>query len=208
MKVELVWATANGDDLVAKMARVSNPSNENNKETAPRLIRFLKRNKHWSPFEMVNACVYIECPRDISRQILRHRSFSFQEFSGRYSDYVNLLDAREPRLRDETNRQNSIPLESSENELAKKWEILVETVRSVCFWAYRSALNMGIAKEVARVLLPEGLVPTRMYVNGTLRSWIHYLEVRCDEATQKEHREVANAIRDILRLEFPQSMGA
>ena len=209
MKVELVWATANGDDLVAKMARVSNPSNENNKETAPRLIRFLKRNKHWSPFEMVNACVYIECPRDVSRQILRHRSFSFQEFSGRYSDYVNLLDAREPRLRDETNRQNSIPLESSENELlAKKWEILVETVRSVCFWAYRSALNMGIAKEVARVLLPEGLVPTRMYVNGTLRSWIHYLEVRCDEATQKEHREVANAIRDILRLEFPQSMGA
>ena len=177
MKVELVWATPNGDDLVAKMARVSNPNNENNKETAPRLIKYLIDHKHWSPFEMVNACVYVECPRDISRQILRHRSFSFQEFSGRYAAYSDLETHREGRIQDKTNRQNSIPLMDRAKTAA--WNSLVYGVRSECLEAYRSALDMGIAKEVARSLLPEGLVPTRMYMNGSLRSWIHYFEVRC-----------------------------
>lgn len=202
MKVELVWATPNGDDLVARMARVSNPSNEDNKETAPRLIKYLIDHGHWSPFEMVNCCVQINCPRDISRQILRHRSFSFQEFSGRYAAYDDLEANREGRLQDHANRQNSIPLVGRAKTRA--WNSLVSSVRTVCLAAYRSALAMGIAKEVARALLPEGLVPTRMYMNGTLRSWLHYFDVRCDPATQKEHREVAEAIRAIVFKEFPQ----
>ena len=201
MKVKLVWATPNGDDLVAYMARVSNPKNEDNKETAPKLIRYLMRNKHWSPFQMVNACVYVECPRDISRQILRHTSFAFQEFSGRYAEYEDLIDGRELRLRDSTNRQNS--LRTDDQELHKKWDGLVSTVRTVCIGAYRTAISLGVAPEVARVLLPEGLVPTRLYVNGNLRSWLHYFDVRCDVATQKEHREVAEAIQSIIFEQFP-----
>ena len=201
MKVKLVWATPNGDDLVAYMARVSNPKNEDNKETAPKLIRYLMRNKHWSPFQMVNACVYIECPRDISRQILRHTSLAFQEFSGRYAEYENLIDGRELRLRDSANRQNS--LRTDDQELHKKWNGLVSTVRTVCIGAYRTAISLGVAPEVARVLLPEGLVPTRLYVNGNLRSWLHYFDVRCDVATQKEHREVAEAIQSIIFEQFP-----
>lgn len=201
MKVKLVWATPNGDELVAYMARVSNPKNEDNKETAPKLIRYLMRNKHWSPFQMVNACVYIECPRDISRQLLRHTSFAFQEFSGRYADYETLIDGRELRLRDHKNRQNSIPTE--DQELQRRWARLVKVVRAVSLRAYRTALDLGVAPEVARVLLPEGLVPTRLYVNGNLRSWLHYFDVRCDPATQKEHREVAEAIRSIIFEQFP-----
>jgi thymidylate synthase (FAD) len=201
MKVELVWATPNGDELVAKMARVSNPNNEDNKETAPRLINYLIRNGHWSPFEMVNACVYIECPRDISRQILRHRSFSFQEFSGRYAAYDDLETNREGRIQDHTNRQNSISIVGDPK--AEKWNSIVQVIRDQSLAAYRSALDLGIAKECARAVLPEGLVPTRMYMNGTLRSWIHYFDVRCDPATQKEHREVAEAIRGIVFKEFP-----
>lgn len=201
MKVKLVWATPNGDDLVAFMARVSNPKNEDNLNTAPKLIRYLMRNKHWSPFQMVNACVYIECPRDISRQLLRHTSFAFQEFSGRYADYETLIDGRELRLRDHKNRQNSIPTE--DQELQRRWARLVKVVRAVSLRAYRTALDLGVAPEVARVLLPEGLVPTRLYVNGNLRSWLHYFDVRCDPATQKEHREVAEAIRSIIFEQFP-----
>lgn len=201
MKVKLVWATPNGDDLVAFMARVSNPKNEDNLNTAPKLIRYLMRNKHWSPFQMVNACVYIECPRDISRQILRHTSFTFQEFSGRYADYETLIDGRELRLRDRKNRQNSIPTE--DQELQRRWARLVKVVRAVSLRAYRTALDLGVAPEVARVLLPEGLVPTRLYVNGNLRSWLHYFDVRCDPATQKEHREVAEAIQSIIFEQFP-----
>lgn len=201
MRVALEWITPEADRRVAKMARVSNKSNEDNTKTAPRLIAYLMRNKHWSPLEMVNACVYIECPRDISRQILRHRSFSYQEFSGRYAEYDDLITGREPRLQDSANRQNSIPVEDEHTSAA--WGVLVETVRSVCLTAYRSALDLGIAKEVARVLLPEGLVPTRMYMNGTLRSWLHYFDVRCDPATQAEHREVAEAIREIVFAECP-----
>jgi thymidylate synthase (FAD) len=201
LKTELIWTTPNGDELVARMARVSNPANENNNATAPRLIAYLMRNKHWSPLEMVNACVYIECPRDISRQILRHRSFSFQEFSGRYAVYDDLLTEREGRLQDHANRQNSITL--ADKVKAAAWEKLVALVRSTCITAYRSALDLGIAKEVARALLPEGLVPTRLYMNGTLRSWVHYFQIRCSLETQKEHREVAEACRKVIFKEFP-----
>lgn len=183
------------------MARVSNPKNENNRETAPRLIRYLIDHAHWSPFEMVNACVLIECPRDISRQILRHRSFSFQEFSGRYAAYDDLLRTREGRLQDNRNRQNSLPLGSRAKRAV--WNGLVSSVRTVCLGAYRTALDMGIAKEVARALLPEGLVPTRMYVNGTMRSWVHYWSVRCDPATQKEHRLIAEQTRELVLAEYP-----
>lgn len=202
MRTEIVWVTPNGDDLIARMARVSNPKNEDNKATAPRLIRYLIDHKHWSPFEMVNACAYIECPRDISRQILRHRSFSFQEFSGRYAAYDDLEEAREVRLQDHTNRQNSIPVDDV--DIRTKWEAGLSDVRNVCLGAYRSALDLGIAKEVARAVLPEGLVPTRMYVNGTLRSWIHYFDVRCGPETQKEHREIALALRHSILEQFPQ----
>lgn len=183
------------------MARVSNPKNENNNETAPRLISYLMRNKHWSPFEMVNACVLIEVPRDIGRQILRHRSFSFQEFSGRYAAYDDLYAQREGRLQDTANRQNSLALIDKAKQVL--WDGLVSTVRATCIGAYRTALDMGIAKEVARALLPEGLIPSRMYINGNLRSWIHYWAVRCDEATQKEHREVAEATRELVLARFP-----
>ena len=206
LNVELIWATPDGDNLVAKMARVSNPSNEDNTATAPRLLKYLIDHKHWSPFEMVNACVLIECPRDISRQILRHRSFSFQEFSGRYAAYDGLLQTREYRLQDQTNRQNSIPVDNVEDN--NTWELLVQKVRDTCSGAYRSALDAGAAKEVARVLLPEGLVPTRMYMNGTLRSWIHYWDVRCGPETQKEHREIAILSREIVLKNFPQIVGA
>jgi thymidylate synthase (FAD) len=183
------------------MARVSNPANENNNETAPRLISYLMRNKHWSPFEMVNACVLIEVPRDIGRQILRHRSFSFQEFSGRYAAYDDLYPDREGRLQDTANRQNSLSLVDKAKRAT--WDGLVTAVRTTCLGAYRTAIDIGIAKEVARALLPEGLIPSRMYINGNLRSWIHYWSVRCDPATQKEHREVAEATRELILAQFP-----
>jgi len=192
--------TPNGDQLIAKMARVSAPHNENNNETAPRLISYLMRNKHWSPFEMVCACVYIEVPRDIGRQLLRHR-FKFQEFSGRYAEYDDLYREREGRLQDNQNRQNSLPLVDKAKQAA--WTALVDTVRNTCIEAYRAALAMGIAKEVARALLPEGLIPSRMYVQGDIRNWIHYFEVRCHEATQKEHRELAEELRALILAKFP-----
>lgn len=202
MKTELVWATPKGDELIAKLARVSNPSNEDNTATAPNLLRYLIRKKHWSPFEMVNACVYIECPRDVSRQILRHRSFSFQEFSGRYAAYDDLETEREARGQDSANRQNSLPIDDKDTLV--QWAYLVSVVRHTCLWAYRTALDLGIAKEVARALLPEGLVPTRLYVNGTLRSWIHYWDVRCTPETQKEHRDVAEGSRKAVLEAYPQ----
>lgn len=201
IKTELIWVTPNGDDLIAKMARVSNPKNENNKETAPRLIRYLIDHKHWSPLEMANACVLIEVPRDIGRQLLRHRSFSFQEFSGRYAAYDDLYTKREGRLQDTKNRQNSLALTDKATDAL--WRGLVSTVRTCCLEAYRAALAMGIAKEVARALLPEGLIPSRMYVNGSMRSWVHYWQVRCDPATQKEHRELAESLRELILAEYP-----
>lgn len=199
-KVKLIWATPNGEDLVAYMARVSNPSNQNNKETSAKLLQYLVRNKHWSPFEMVSACVEIETTRDIGRQILRHRSFAFQEFSQRYAE-VNQFETGECRLQDTKNRQNS--LLNEDRELADEWERGQQKLIQDSTQLYQWALNNGIAKEVARKALPEGLTGSRMYMNGTLRSWIHYLQVRLDPSTQKEHREVAEKILVALQKDFP-----
>lgn len=183
------------------MARVSNPSNQDNDATAPRLIKYLIDHAHWSPFEMVNACVSIQCTRDISRQILRHRSFSFQEFSGRYAAYEGLETVREARLQDTKNRQNSLPI--LDEELSSWWGDAVKSIAGHAGELYQEALDKGMAKEVARAILPEGLVPTRMYMNGSLRSWLHYWDVRCDEATQKEHRQVAVQTRNIILSHLP-----
>lgn len=205
--VKLVWATPEGEKLVAYMARVSNPDNQNNPDNA-KLIGYLLRNKHWSPLEMVSACVEIETTRDIGRQILRHRSFSFQEFSQRYAD-VNQLpnwELRECRLQDTKNRQNS--LECEDTLLSDTWKLVQEQVAQDAKRAYEWALGQGIAKEQARVLLPEGLTPSRMYMAGTLRSFIHYLQVRLDPTTQKEHRAIALQIAEVLRPQFPSIMEA
>jgi thymidylate synthase (FAD) len=205
MKVNVVWATPNGEELVAYMARVSNPANQNNPETAPKLISYLMRNQHWSPFEMVNVCVEIECTRDIARQILRHRSFTFQEFSQRYA-VADLYETSEARLQDEKNRQNSI--EVQDRELERYWQEMQTDVLVAAKKAYGAALNAGIAKEVARKVLPEGLTMSRMYMNGSLRSWIHYLSIRTDKATQKEHRLVAEKIRSVISPLFPSTFAA
>lgn len=201
MSVQLMWATPRGDELIAYMARVSNPDNQDNTETAPKLIKYLVKNNHWSPFEMVNMCVQINTTRDIARQILRHRSFSFQEFSQRYAevDAVNLYS--NARLQDITNRQNSI--ETTDEMLQQWWQAMQQRVADDAEWVYRTALTKGIAKEVARKVLPEGLTPTRMYMNGTLRSWLHYVEIRCDKATQKEHRDIADQCKALLVTQFP-----
>jgi thymidylate synthase (FAD) len=196
-----MWATPSGDELIAYMARVSNPENQDNTETAPKLIKYLMKNNHWSPFEMVNMCVEINTTRDIARQILRHRSFSFQEFSQRYAevDAVNLYS--KARLQDIANRQNSI--ETKDEMLQQWWQAMQQRVADDAEWVYRTALTKGIAKEVARKVLPEGLTPTRMYMNGTLRSWLHYVEIRCDKATQKEHRDIADQCKELLVTQFP-----
>lgn len=199
-KVKLIWATPNGEDLVAYMARVSNPTNQNNKETSAKLLQYLIRNKHWSPFEMVSACVEIETTRDIARQILRHRSFAFQEFSQRYAE-VNQFETGECRLQDHKNRQNS--LLNEDRELADMWEKGQKRIIEESSQLYQWALANGIAKEVARKVLPEGNTMSRMYMTGTLRSWIHYLQVRLDPSTQKEHREVAEKILVALQKDYP-----
>ena len=183
------------------MARVSNPSNQNNPETAPKLLKYLIKNKHWSPFEMVNVCMEIETTRDIARQILRHRSFSFQEFSQRYAVTEGFINTSEVRLQDEKNRQNS--LYTDDLSLQYWWEGVQRRITDEVKFMYVSALDKGIAKEVARKILPEGLTLSKMYMNGTLRSWLHYIDIRCDAATQKEHREVAEQCRDIIFSEFP-----
>jgi len=200
MTVKLVWSTPNGEELIAYMARVSNPENQNNPETAPKLLKYLMKNKHWSPFEMVNVCMEIKCTRDIARQILRHRSFSFQEFSQRYAEALE-WETGEARLQDNKNRQNSLP--TQDRELERWWEDEQRKVVAQARFSYGAALNNGIAKEVARKLLPEGLTMSTMYMNGTLRSWMHYVDIRCDEATQKEHRVVAEQCRAVLAKEFP-----
>lgn len=202
MKASLLWITPNAFNVVAQCARVSNPANETNWKTAPRLLRYLVEHGHWSPLEMSNACVYLECPRDISRQILRHRSFSFQEFSGRYAEVPTLNDNREVRLQDNTNRQNSLSTE--DNELRAWWDREVKVLADRALGAYKQALGRGVAKEVARSLLPEGLTPSRLYMNGTLRSWVHYWNVRCTPETQKEHREVAELTRTAVLDAIPE----
>lgn len=190
-------------DLVAYCARVSNPDNQNNKETSEKLVKYLMKHKHWSPLEMVSACLEIETTRDIARQILRHRSFSFQEFSQRYADPTESLsfEKREARLQDPKNRQNS--LENDNVELELQWRGKQEDVIREAYLAYTWAIENGIAKEQARAVLPEGNTVSRMYVNGTLRSWIHYIELRGANGTQKEHIEIANAVADVITKIFP-----
>lgn len=189
--------------LVAYCARVSNPANQHNDETSDKLIGYLIKWKHWSPFEMVNVCLEIETTRDIARQILRHRSFSFQEFSQRYADPVKELtfETREARLQDVKNRQNSIEIENE--TLQQAWEHHQNIVIQQAKFAYEWAMHHGIAKEVARAVLPEGLTTSRMYMNGTLRSWIHYIDIRSDKATQKEHRMIALECAKVIAEIFP-----
>ena len=190
-------------DLIAYCARVSNPSNQQNTQTSDKLIKYLVKHKHWSPFEMANVTLEIETTRDIARQILRHRSFTFQEFSQRYADPVKDLsfEHREARLQDQKNRQNSI--ETDDRELQKEWLRIQQDVIRQSKFAYSWAVNNGIAKEVARAVLPEGLTMSRMYVNGTIRSWLHYIDIRSDIATQKEHREIAVACAKAIAEIFP-----
>lgn len=190
-------------DLVAFCARVSNPSNQFNTETSEKLIKYLVKNKHWSPLEMVSACLEIETTRDIARQILRHRSFSFQEFSQRYADPTKDLSfvLREARLQDDKNRQNSI--ETDNLALQAFWETQQKRVLEVVTAAYDWAIQNGIAKEQARAVLPEGLTVSRLYMNGTLRSWIHFIELRSANGTQKEHQLIALECAKVIAEVFP-----
>jgi len=188
-------------DIVAFCARVSNPANQNNTDTNERLIRYLIKNEHWSPLEMVNVCVEIETTRDIARQILRHRSFSFQEFSQRYAIADLGFEVREARLQDTKNRQNSI--ETSDTGLQEAWETVQDRVAETAETAYKWALDNGIAKEQARAVLPEGMTRSRMYMNGTLRSWVHYIKLRSGNGTQKEHRDIALACATVIATIFP-----
>lgn len=187
-------------DLVAYCARVSNPKNQENFDTAPKLLKYMVDNQHWSPFEMVNVVMEVNTTRDIGRQILRHRSFSFQEFSQRYAE-VSLDDSyRETRLQDTKNRQNS--KETDDKKLKEIWEYHQDEVMIASTKAYQWAIDNGIARELARSILPEGLTGTRLYMNGTLRSWIHYCQLRMGNGTQKEHQEIAKQCWDILKKEF------
>jgi thymidylate synthase (FAD) len=208
MKVELLSYTQpaqhfaeNLTELIAFCARVSNPSNQANHETSDKLIRYLIKHQHWSPLEMVNICLEIETTRDIARQILRHRSFSFQEFSQRYAVADLGFEFKEARLQDEKNRQNSI--ETKDVGLQLNWETQQDYVIVAAERAYRWALEHGIAKEQARAVLPEGITVSRLYMNGTLRSWVHYIQLRSGVETQKEHREIALACVDAIEPIFP-----
>ena len=190
-------------ELVAFCARVSNPSNQLNTETSEKLIKYLINNAHWSPLEMVSACLEIETTRDIARQMLRHRSFSFQEFSQRYANPVKDLEfiIRDARMQDPKNRQNSI--ETDNDEISKNWKNKQEKIIKEATDAYNWAIESGIAKEQARSVLPEGNTVSRLYMNGTLRSWIHYIELRSANGTQKEHMEIALACADVINKIFP-----
>ena len=190
------------EEFIAYCARVSNPSNQNNHLTSEKLLQYCIKNKHWSVFEMVNVVMEINTTRDIARQILRHRSFSFQEFSQRYADPTKDLGwtMRDARLQDQKNRQNSI--ETEDNKLMSQWNNLQDQIMENVTNAYSWAIAMGIAKEQARVVLPEGMMNSRMYMNGTLRSWIHYCDLRTTSGTQKEHRMVAQSALDELKNNF------
>ena len=192
------------EELISYCARVSNPGNQENYDTAEGLLQYCIRNKHWSIFEMVNAVVEVKAPRDITRQMLRHRSFSFQEFSQRYSDEITFCD-REVRMQDAKNRQNSI--ECEDLNVIQDWGYDVANLSVAIEATYEAFRKMGVAKEVARVILPEGLTMSKMYVNGTLRSWLHYLDVREGNGTQKEHIILANKCREVLTPVFPVVMG-
>jgi thymidylate synthase (FAD) len=190
-------------ELIAYCARVSNPSNQLNTESSEKLIRYLIKHQHWSPLEMVSACLEITTTRDIARQILRHRSFSFQEFSQRYADPTKDLNfvLRDARLQDTKNRQNSI--ENNDQELEHEWKIRQMNVIAASREAYKWAVDNGIAKEQARAVLPEGIMESRLYMNGTLRSWVHFIELRSGNGTQKEHQEVAVACANVIAKVFP-----
>ena len=197
-------------ELIAYCARVSNPSNQFNTETSEKLIRYLIKHAHWSPLEMVSACMEITTTRDIARQILRHRSFSFQEFSQRYANPVEDLNfvIREARLQDVQNRQNSVELDLSDaeqRELSRLWEEKQQAVIRASREAYTWAVTNGIAKEQARSVLPEGNIESRLYMNGTLRSWIHYIELRAANGTQKEHMDIARACAGVIAEVFPMA---
>ena len=195
----------NCQDLVAFCARVSNPSNQSNTKTADKLLNYLIKHKHWSPFEMVSACIEINTTRDIARQILRHRSFSFQEFSQRYANPVEELEfvTREARMQDTKNRQNSIEID--DRSIQDKWQQEQNKVIEVCQQVYKNAIEKGIAKEVARAVLPEGLTKSRLYMNGTIRSWIHFIELRSANGTQKECSDVAVACAQAISKIFPMA---
>lgn len=196
----------NAQELVAYCARVSNPANQTNTDTSEKLIRYLIKHKHWSPLEMVSACLEIETTRDIARQILRHRSFSFQEFSQRYAVADLGWELKETRLQDTKNRQNSIALSGltlTEQNLMEQWKWKQEEAISAAEHSYNWAIENGIAKEQARAVLPEGLTVSRLYMQGTLRSWLHYIELRSGPETQKEHRQVAQACAGALESIFP-----
>lgn len=196
--VNLIWVTPKAMDVIAFAARVSNPSNQNNTKTAPKLLKYLKKEGHFSPFEMASACIEINTTRDIARQILRHRSFSFQEFSQRYADPTKDLSfvSREARLQDTKNRQNSI--ETEDGILQAKWALEQKKVIKASQEAYNWAIENGIAKEQARAVLPEGLIESRLYMTGTLRSWMHFVELRGGNGTQKEHTEIALQCKELL----------
>ena len=214
MEVKLInYSQADGDyliestsaqEMVAFCARVSNPDNQMNSETSTGLIKYLIKHKHWSPFEMVSACLEIKTTRDIARQILRHRSFSFQEFSQRYAVATD-FETREARMQDPVNRQNSIEIgaEIEERQIQEEWDMIQDNVIELTKAAYNRALDLGIAKEQARAVLPEGLTASTMYVNGTIRSWIHYIELRSAHGTQKEHMEIAQEIGRVISKIFP-----
>ena len=194
----------NIQDLVAYCARVSNPSNQANTKTTTKLLGYLIKHKHWSPFEMASACIEVKTTRDIARQFLRHRSFSFQEFSQRYADIRDLDDSivlRKARLQDEKNRQNSVI--TDDINLHMNWEQHQKIVWAAAMKAYKWAIDNGIAKEQARVVLPEGNTQSRLYVNGTIRSWIHYIELRSANGTQKEHMDLAKAVAEAITKIFP-----
>ena len=202
MTVKLVWITPNAQQVISDCARVSNPANQGKDGT--KLINYLIENKHWSPLEMASACFEIETTRDIARQILRHRSFSFQEFSQRYADVSAIQDQfvfREARLQDAKNRQNSI--ENTDEELQNWFDYQVYSIQSAARQIYEEALKRGIAKEQARCVLPEGLTMSRMYMTGTIRSWKHYVDLRSANGTQKEHQLIAQAIGEQLKEQLP-----
>ena len=207
MSVKLVWATPEADKLIGYCARVSNPANQDNENVAG-LLAYCARNHHWSVFEMATAVIEINTTRDIGRQILRHRSFSFQEFSGRYASYDALEEAplRGCRLQDKKNRQNSLPCDNPDTQAWWRWaqECTIDEAKA----RYETALSMGIAKEQARALLPEGLTSSRMYMSGTLRSWVTYLQTRLDPSTQREHQQIAQQVLEVLRGVAPITMGA
>jgi thymidylate synthase (FAD) len=212
MNVKLINYSQSPDGMnlleqVAFAARVSNPSNQNNSDTAEKLVRYLIKHQHWSPLEMVSVCMEIETTRDIARQILRHRSFSFQEFSQRYARADDLgFELREARLQDTKNRQNSIEMDlmtGEQRQLAYQWENLQNDLLKRTKDVYTWALDKGIAKEQARAVLPEGNTKSRMYMNGTLRSWVHYIQLRSGNGTQKEHRDIALACADAISPIFP-----